>query len=163
MKRLVAILTLLLALLGSCDQMITQHKAALNSPDAQTVQPDPNAVAWQDTAVVPPVLSLALLQRGQQRFGIFCTPCHSELGDGNGMVVQRGFPHPPSFDSDHLRHAPTQHFFDVMTQGYGDMYSFAGRLSPTDRWAIAAYIRALQLSQHATVASLPDAQRGALP
>jgi hypothetical protein len=84
------------------------------------------------------------------------------LGDGNGMVVQRGFPHPPSYELDRLRNAPTRHFFDVMTNGYGDMYSFAGRIAPTDRWAIAAYIRALQLSQHATLASLSDAQRAAL-
>lgn len=163
MKRRAALLAVLAVLLGNCDQMITQRKATLYSPDARMVQPDPDAVAWQDTPAAPPALSLALLQRGQQRYRIYCTPCHSELGDGNGMVVQRGFPHPPSYDIDRLRNAPTQHFFDVMTNGYGDMYSFAGRIAPADRWAIAAYIRALQLSQHATLASLTDAQRAALP
>ncbi len=70
------------------------------------------------------------------------------MGDGHGMIVQRGFPAPPSYHIDRLREAPTQHFYDVMTQGYGAMYSFAGRVAPADRWAIAAYIRALQLSQH---------------
>jgi mono/diheme cytochrome c family protein len=162
MKRLVSILVLL-SLLGSCDQMITQRKAALYSPAALIPHPDLNAIAWQSKPVAPPPLSLALLQRGQQRYRVFCTPCHSELGDGNGIVVQRAFPHPPSYMITRLRHAPTQHFFDVITDGYGDMYSFAGRISPQDRWAIAAYIRALQLSQHAKVAALPAAHRQALP
>lgn len=162
MRRRAALLALLSVLLGNCDQMITQRKASLYSPAARAVQPDQDAVPWQDSPATPPALSLALLQRGQQRYRIYCTPCHSELGDGNGMVVQRGFPHPPSYDIERLRNAPTQHFFDVITSGYGDMYSFAGRIAPADRWAIAAYIRALQLSQHATLASLSDAQRAAL-
>lgn len=162
MRRRAAALAALLVLLGNCDHMITQHKASLYSPDAQTVRHDPDSVAWHDVPAAPPALSPALLQRGQQRYRIYCTPCHSELGDGNGMVVQRGFPHPPSYDISRLRDGPTQHFFDVMTTGYGDMYSFAGRIAPADRWAIAAYIRALQLSQHATLASLSDAQRAAL-
>lgn len=163
MKRRTALLALLSVLLGNCDQMITQQKAALYSPDAQMVRPDPDAIPWKDTPARRPALSLILLQRGQERYRIYCTPCHSELGDGNGMVVQRGFPHPPSYHLDRLRDAPTQHFFDVMTDGYGDMYSFAGRIAPTDRWAIAAYIRALQLSQDAMLTSLSDTQRAALP
>jgi mono/diheme cytochrome c family protein len=163
MKPVRTLLAALPLLLGSCDHMIHQDKASLYSRAAQSVRPDPDAVAWRDEPVTPPKLTLALLQRGQERFRVYCTPCHSELGDGNGIVVQRGFPHPPSYEEDRLRNAPTQHFFDVMTQGYGDMYSFAGRLSPHDRWAVAAYIRALQLSQYATVASLTDSQRKALP
>ncbi len=162
MRRRAALLASLSVLLGNCDHMISQHKASLYSPDAQTVRGDPDTIPWQDAPAAPPALSLALLQRGQQRYRIFCTACHSELGDGNGMVVQRGFPHPPSYDIGRLRDGPTQHLFDVMTNGYGDMYSFAGRIAPADRWAIAAYIRALQLSQHATLASLSDAQRAAL-
>jgi mono/diheme cytochrome c family protein len=162
MKRLVPILVLL-SLLGSCDQMITQRKAVLYSPAALTPRPAPDAIAWQDKSVAPPPLSLALLQRGQQRYRIFCTPCHSELGDGNGIVVQRAFPHPTAYTVGRLRHAPTRHFFDVITDGYGDMYSFAGRISPEDRWAIAAYIRALQLSQHAEVADLSAVRRQAPP
>jgi mono/diheme cytochrome c family protein len=136
------------ALLSGCDDMTEQPKAGAYSPEATLVTPARDAVAWGDTALQPPPLTLALLQRGQQRFRIDCTPCHSELGDGNGMVVQRGFPPPLSYHIDRLRQAPTQHFYDVMTNGYGAMYSFAGRVSPRDRWAIAAYIRALQLSQH---------------
>jgi mono/diheme cytochrome c family protein len=137
-----------LALLSGCDDMTVQPKAGVWSPEATLVTPAEDAVSWGDAALPPPPLTLALLQRGQQRFRIDCTPCHSELGDGNGMVVQRGFPAPPSYHIDRLRQAPTQHFYDVMTGGYGAMYSFAGRVSPRDRWAIAAYIRALQLSQH---------------
>jgi mono/diheme cytochrome c family protein len=137
-----------LALLSGCDDMTVQPKAGAYSPEATLVTPAQDSVAWGDVAAKPPPLTLALLQRGQQRFRIDCTPCHSELGDGNGMVVQRGFPTPPSYHIDRLRQAPTQRFYDVMTTGYGAMYSFAGRVSPQDRWAIAAYIRALQFSQH---------------
>ena len=86
-------------------------------------------VAVAGHASAPPPLTLALLQRGQQRFRIYCTPCHSELGDGHGMIVQRGFPPPPSYHIDRLRNAPTQHFYDVITNGYGAMYSFADRVA----------------------------------
>ena len=92
----------------------------------------------------------AVLERGQDRFRIFCTPCHGELGDGRGMIVQRGFNPPPSFHTEELRKKPVGHYFDVMTRGFGTMYSYASRIPARDRWAIAAYIRALQLSQHAT-------------
>ena len=146
--RAALVLFTLLALLSGCDDMTLQPKADAYSPQATLVAPAQDTVAWGDAALKPPPLSLALLQRGQQRFRIACTPCHSELGDANGMVVQRGFPAPPSYHTDRLRQAPTQHFYDVITHGYGAMYSFADRVSPQDRWAIAAYIRALQLSQH---------------
>ena len=157
-----ALLVVALLLLGSCDYMISQKKAKSYSADANSVSPASDVVQWQDKSLTPPPLSLALLQRGQERFRIYCTPCHSELGDGNGMVVQRGFPHPPSYHIDRLRQAPTSHFYDVMTHGYGAMYSFAGRVAPEDRWAIAAYIRALQLSQHAPADELPADRRQAL-
>ena len=97
---------------------------------------------------IPYPVTMALLARGQERFDVYCAPCHSPLGDGDGMVARRGFPHPPSYHSDRLRAAPDRHFFDVITQGYGVMASYADRVSPRDRWAIVAYIRALQLSQH---------------
>jgi mono/diheme cytochrome c family protein len=112
--------------------------------------------------MVPPPVTLALIERGQDRFRIYCTPCHSELGDGHGMVVQRGFPAPPSYHIDRLRGVPVQHFFDVITNGYGAMYSFAYRVQPNDRWAIAAYIRSLQRSQNATVADLTPEQKATL-
>jgi mono/diheme cytochrome c family protein len=115
-----------------------------------------------ETPARPPPVTMALLQRGQQRYRIDCTPCHSELGDGNGMVVQRGFPPPPSFHIDRLRQAPPQHFYDVITNGYGVMYSFAARITPADRWAIVAYVKALQRSQDARPDDLPPAQLQAL-
>ena len=148
--------------LATCDDMTKQPKAGAWSAASYTVHPASHAVEWQDKPEPPPPLTSALLQRGQQRFRIYCTPCHSELGDGNGMVVQRGFPRPPSYHIDRLRQAPTQHFYDVITHGYGAMYSFAARVAPDDRWAIAAYIRALQLSQHAPAEDVPPAQRQAL-
>ena len=95
---------------------------------------------------------------GREKFEIFCSPCHGLAGDGDGMVVQRGFPAPPSYHIDRLRGAPAQHFFDVITNGYGVMYSYAARVSPHDRWAIVAYIRALQESRHARIADVPQAR-----
>jgi mono/diheme cytochrome c family protein len=111
---------------------------------------------------LPFAVDRAVLTRGQDRFRVFCTPCHGELGNGRGMIVRRGFNPPPSFHSDELRKAPVGHFFDVMTRGYGTMYSYASRIPARDRWAIAAYIRALQLSQHARAADLPAADRSQL-
>jgi mono/diheme cytochrome c family protein len=91
-----------------------------------------------------PPMSLALVQRGRERFNIFCSECHGYTGEGDGMVAQRGFPHPPSFHDPRLIAAPDEHFVDVITNGHGVMYSYADRVPPPDRWAIAAYIRALQ-------------------
>ena len=97
----------------------------------------------------PYPVTMALLRHGQERFEIYCAPCHSPVGDGDGMVARRGFPHPPSYHIDRLRNAPDRHFYDVMTHGYGIMRPYADRVPPEDRWAIVAYIRALQLSQYA--------------
>jgi hypothetical protein len=98
---------------------------------------------------MPFPVTLSLLHRGRERFDIYCAPCHSRVGDGDGMVVRRGFPAPPSYHTPRLREAPDRHFYDVMTHGYGIMRSYADRVPPEDRWAIVAYIRALQLSQYA--------------
>jgi mono/diheme cytochrome c family protein len=100
-----------------------------------------------------------LLERGQERFNIYCTPCHDHLGSGQGMIVRRGFSPPPSLHIERLRLAPVGHFFDVISNGYGAMPNYGKQVSPHDRWAIAAYIRALQLSQHATLAEVPDGAR----
>ncbi len=108
---------------------------------------------------LPVPLTMDLLKRGQERFGIFCSPCHGRLGNGEGMVVKRGFRPPPSYHIDRLREAPIGHFFDVMTNGFGIMPEYAEQVPPEDRWAIAAYIRALQLSQNARVADLPPVDR----
>lgn len=103
-----------------------------------------------------------VLLRGQERFNIYCSPCHGRTGEGNGMIRQRGFPAPPSYHIDRLRQAPIGHFFDVITHGYGIMYSYAARVEPQDRWAIAAYIRALQLSRDAKIGDVPQDQRAQL-
>ena len=100
-----------------------------------------------------------ILARGQERFNIYCTPCHSRLGDGNGMVPQRGFKHPPTYHQDRLRKAPLGYFFDVMTNGFGVMPDYTTQIAPRDRWCIVAYIRALQLSQNATMADVPAGQK----
>ncbi|HEX5433832.1 MAG TPA: cytochrome c [Candidatus Angelobacter sp.] len=106
---------------------------------------------------LPPEIKLDrnLLLRGQERFNIYCEPCHSRVGDGNGMIVQRGFKHPPTFHQARLRNAPIGHFYDVISHGFGAMPDYAAQVHPRDRWAIAVYIRALQLSQDATVADVP--------
>lgn len=124
------------------------------TPVAGTVAREADISPVPDDIPVP--VTPELLERGQQRFAIFCSPCHGRTGDGNGMIVRRGFPHPPSYHTDALRQAPDRHFYDVITHGYGAMYSYAARVAPADRWAIVAYIRALQFSRHAPVADLPN-------
>jgi mono/diheme cytochrome c family protein len=109
-------------------------------------------VGPQLAANFPMPVSRQLLERGRERFNIYCAVCHGPTGEGNGMIVQRGFPQPPSFHEKRLRDAPPGHFVDVITNGYGVMYPYASRVAPEDRWAITAYIRALQLSQHAAPA-----------
>ncbi len=103
-----------------------------------------------------------VLERGRERYNIFCSPCHDRIGSGNGMIVQRGFRKPPSFHLDRLREMPVGHYFDVMTNGFGTMYSYSDRITPKDRWAIAAYIRVLQLSQNAALSDVPTEQRSTL-
>lgn len=100
-----------------------------------------------------------VLARGQQRYNVFCAPCHGLAGDGNGVVVQRGFPAPPSLHQDRLRDAPVGHYFDVITNGFGRMYPYDYRIPVEDRWAIVAYIRALQLSQNARIEDVPAQER----
>ncbi len=161
MMRAIAAASLLL--LAGCDDMRHQEKKSAYADERVAPAQTPRGqVDHASRPVSPPPVSLALLERGQQRFRIYCTPCHSELGDGNGMIVQRGFPPPPSYHNARLRQAPVQHFYDVITDGWGAMYSFAYRVQPEDRWAIAAYIRALQRSQAAAVAELSPAEQAAL-
>mgnify|MGYP001478428341 CR=1 FL=1 len=107
-------------------------------------------------------IDAAALERGRQRFGIYCTPCHDAAGLGEGMIVQRGMKRPPSLHIDRLREAPVGYFFDVMTNGFGAMYDYSDRISVEDRWKIAAYVRALQLSQHASLDDVPAAERAKL-
>jgi hypothetical protein len=116
----------------------------------------------QPIAVLPVKLTRELLERGRQRYGIYCTPCHGLTGDGLGMVVQRGYRQPPSFHIDRLRESPVGYFYDVETHGFGSMMDYAAQIPQSDRWAIAAYIRALQLSQRTTIADVPVDARPAL-
>jgi mono/diheme cytochrome c family protein len=116
-------------------------------------------VNGQPAAAFPFPITRPDLERGRERYNIYCSPCHGRVGDGQGMIVQRGFSPPPSYHIDRLRKAPPGHFFDVITAGYGRMYSYASRISPEDRWRIVAYIRALQLSQWAALEDAPEPVR----
>jgi mono/diheme cytochrome c family protein len=120
---------------------------------------------WQEAreAATPPPMTKALLVRGQERYAIYCVPCHSPLGDGDGPVARHGFPHPPSYHDDRLRNASDRYLFDVITNGYGIMYGYADRVNAQDRWAIVGYLRALQMSQNAKAAQLPPDVLGKLP
>lgn len=113
-------------------------------------------------SVNPLPIDKTLLERGRERFNVFCAPCHSRAGDGDGMVARRGFPRPPSYHIARLREAPDSHFYAVISEGYGAMYPYADRITPDDRWAIVAYIRALQLSQNAPATSLDADDRAHL-
>jgi hypothetical protein len=111
----------------------------------------------------PFAITDSIMRRGQERFNIFCSPCHGRLGDGTGMIVQRGFPKPNSFHDDSVRVKPAGHFFDVMTNGFGRMYSYAPSIPVNDRWAIVAYVRALQYSRQVKLQSLNPAEQAKLP
>ena len=168
--RVIVLLSALLGLAG-CDVSMTQQKkyttyspASLWSDDTSARPLPDHAVAQGDldrdaqTIDRPPVTP-ALLARGRERYDIYCSPCHGFDGKGDGIVAERGFPHPPSYYEPRLMAAPAGTFFDAITNGYGVMYSYAARVAPRDRWAIIAYIRALQLSQGgATLAQAPEAR-----
>lgn len=115
------------------------------------------------SAELPFALDHALLDRGQERFAIYCSPCHGQLGRGDGIVVQRGFRNrPASFHDERLRGKPAGYFFDVISNGFGAMQDYSTSIAVRDRWAIVAYVRALQLSQNATIDDVPTEQRAAL-
>jgi mono/diheme cytochrome c family protein len=114
-----------------------------------------------DTFPIP--IDKAVLQRGQGRFDIYCSPCHGRIGNGLGMIVRRGFKQPPSYHIDRLRNAPVGHFYDVISNGYGAMQDYSVQLQPRDRWAVIAYIRALQYSENANINDLPAEARARVP
>jgi mono/diheme cytochrome c family protein len=134
----------------------TLDAAAVSLPPAGA----PGGAALATALPVP--LTRELVARGRERFEIFCTPCHDRTGSGQGMVVRRGYRQPPSYHIDRLRDAPVGHFYDVMTRGLGAMPDYSQQIPPSDRWAIAAYVKALQLSQRAPVAELPAEDRARL-
>ncbi|AOE60342.1 cytochrome c [Pseudomonas corrugata] len=160
-------------LLGACDDMSEQRKAKDQDhsdffSDGKVDQAPPigtvarGALEREAVLNVRPPMTQALLDRGQERFEIYCAPCHGLTGNGQGIVVARGFAKPPDLADQRLRDAPDRQLIDVITHGYGQMYSYAARVEPADRWAIVAYIRALQLSQHTDVHSLSPQQRAFL-
>lgn len=122
----------------------------------------PPEIDLSKATTLPFPLTQEVMDRGQERFNISCAPCHGRLGDGNGIIAERGFRHPPSYHIDRLREVPIGHFYDAITNGFGAMPSYADQVAPRDRWAIAAYIRALQLSRNATLADVPPGERSKL-
>jgi mono/diheme cytochrome c family protein len=119
--------------------------------------------AKNDVDVFPITVDKDLIERGHQRFDVYCSPCHGRLGNGLGMIVRRGFKQPPSYHIDRLRAAPVGHFYDVITNGYGAMYNYAAQITPRDRWAIISYIRTLQYSESQKVDQLSADARAKLP
>ena len=116
---------------------------------------DDNLYVAKDSDAFPLPVDRELLERGEERYQIFCSPCHGLQGDGNGTVAMRGMKHPPSYHQDRLRQATNGYFYDNITNGFGAMYGYSAQIPPRDRWAIIAYVRALQLSRNAKVADLP--------
>ncbi|MDR3411625.1 MAG: cytochrome c [Formivibrio sp.] len=167
--------------LAGCDNTLRQDMA--NQPRQNTLSPAPffqdgrserpeieNTVARgslendalfvpKDSNKFPLPLTQELLERGQERYAIFCSPCHGLQGDGQGMVSMRGMKHPPSYHQERLRQEPNGYIYDVVTNGFGAMAGYSAQIPPRDRWAIIAYVRALQLSRNAPVADLPSALR----
>jgi mono/diheme cytochrome c family protein len=173
---------LLVLLLASCTQQMADQprydplQASDFFPDGSSARPLPVGVIphdypkqdWRETGMIngkpadrfPFPIDNAVMLRGQQRYNIYCSPCHDYIGTGNGMAAIRGFQRKPaSFHSAELRAAPVGHFFDVITNGFGSMPTYANQIPVRDRWAITAYIRALQLSQSATINDVPAAER----
>lgn len=137
----------------------TVARGSLDSSVAPLAPGGSPTVAGQLATTLPMPLTRELVARGRERFGIFCTPCHDRTGSGTGMVVRRGYRPPPSFHIDRLRDAPIGHFYDVMTRGLGAMPDYSQQIPPEDRWAIAAYVKALQLSQRVPAGELPTEDR----
>ena len=162
--------TLLAALaLAGCDDlsMAKQKKYPTYAPSglwadgAASRTPPDGTVAQGDLASDagsrrPVVVTQALMARGRERFDVFCSPCHGRTGAGDGMIVARGFPGPPSYHTERLRAAPADYLYGVITNGYGIMYPYRSRVAPADRWAIVAYLRALQQAEHTRLADAPD-------
>ncbi len=175
-----ALLALACSLLSSCSQeMASQPKYLPLAPssffaDGRSARPlvkgvVPRGSLAQEALAIPPnsndfpiPVTRDLLLRGRERYNIFCSECHGITGDGNGIIALRGFRHPPSYHIDRLRQAPTGHFYDVMTNGFGAMQDYSAQVPPRDRLAIIAFIRALQFSQHAPATALSSADRDAL-
>ena len=159
----IALVLLWLTLIGGCNDMSDQPKSLDNRPGpgpGERAVPAGTVARGQleDQALLSqrPPMDANLLARGEERYRIYCTPCHGLTGLGNGRVVQRGFPSPPAFTDQRLRAAPDAYLLKTIAEGHGLMYGYAARVAPVDRWAIVAHVRVLQLSQHAELSQLPD-------
>jgi cbb3-type cytochrome c oxidase subunit III len=185
MRRALAVATLAAAVCAGCRQdMHDQPKVKPQSassffPDGRGARPlvegtvagsavlgDPPYLTGkqggQPVPRAPVPVTAETLARGRERYDVFCSPCHDRVGTGDGMIVQRGYRQPPSFHIDRLRQEPDGYFFDTITNGFGVMPNYAQQIPVADRWAITLYIRALQLSQHATLADVPESERAPL-
>jgi mono/diheme cytochrome c family protein len=184
MRRLAAVAVLVVALAGCRQDMHDQPKYEPQEGssffrDGRAGRPPVEGTVWRTerlaepayttgrigaeyVAALPMPVTLDLVARGRQRYDIFCAPCHDRVGTGSGMIVLRGYRKPPSFHIERLRTQPDGYFFDVITNGFGVMPNYAQQIPVADRWAITAYVRALQLSQSATLADVPNADRAAL-
>ena len=148
---------------GRSERQPVEGTIARGSLNEDTAFYEGKDAAGKDIDVFPVAVDKALIERGETRYNIYCTPCHGAIGNGLGMIVQRGFKQPPSYHIDRLRTAPVGHFFDVITNGYGAMQNYAMQLQPRDRWAVIAYIRALQYSENAGINDLPQEARARVP
>ncbi len=147
------------------DKTVSQHPPGGTVARGQERADEPTFYGTQNGALITynpimravstPDAKQAVIERGQERFNIYCQPCHGLGGYGDGMIIKRGFAKPPSYHIERLRTAPDGHLYDVIANGYGSMYSYAARVPPKDRWAIVAYIRALQRSQNASLSDVP--------
>ena len=144
--------------LAAAARSAVTQQAAQDGRATQAAQPSYQGFVTE----FPMPITAADLDRGQERFNIYCSVCHGRLGDGSGMIVKRGFRKPPSFHDERLRNAPIGYFFDVETNGFGAMPDYASQIPPEDRWRIISYIRALQLSQRGTLADVPQSERDKL-
>lgn len=166
MSRVPCFTLVILAVINTaCEQRMEDQprlealEAAEGFPHRQSaLHPPDNTVSRSESVLggLPPEsITVADIRRGQERYRIYCVPCHGELGDGSGPVVSRGYPRPPSFYDQRLRQASLRHLYRVTGEGYGAMYGYADRLSPGDRWRVALYVRALQVSQKGNVIDYP--------
>ncbi len=131
-------------------------------PGDSATSPTDTTSVGSDVNVFPFPITREVLDRGQERYNIYCSPCHGVLGDGHGFIADRGFSPPPTYHQDRLRNAPLGHFYDVITHGFGRMPDYSMQIPPHERWAIIAYIRALQFSQDATMADIPPSDSSKL-
>ena len=148
---------------GRSNRPEVEGTIARGSLDEDTAYYDGKDAQGNDIAEFPLAVDKAFIERGQQRYDAYCSPCHGRIGNGLGMIVRRGFKQPPSYHIDRLRTAPVGHFYDVITNGYGAMLNYAAQVQVRDRWAIVAYIRALQYSQNANVNDLSADARAKVP